>query len=46
MDLETTSLDARSFAEGAYLSINLSPSELTKNPPSPREPSVIKHPAP
>jgi hypothetical protein len=33
--LETTSLDARSLAEGAYLSINLSPSEFFNIPPSP-----------
>ena len=44
--LDTTSLLAKSFKEGAYLSINLSPSLLIKNPPSPRLPSVIKHPAP
>ena len=30
----------------AYLSINLSPLPLTRNPPSPLAPSVIKHPTP
>jgi hypothetical protein len=54
--LETTSLDAKSFADGAYLSMNLSPyllnnkliitKELVKKPPSPLHPSVIKHPDP
>ena len=44
--LETTSLLAKSCAEGAYLVINLSPSLLTKNPPSPLHPSVSKQPAP
>lgn len=34
--LETTSLEAKSFATGAYLSINLSPFELIKKPPSPK----------
>ena len=42
----TTSLDAKSFAFGAYLSINLSPLPFTRNPPSPLAPSVIKHPTP
>ena len=42
----TTSRDAKSLAEGAYLSMKRSPSELVKNPPSPRTPSVIKQPAP
>jgi hypothetical protein len=44
--LETTSLDAKSLAYGAYLSINLSPNEFLKIPPSPLHPSVIKHPEP
>ena len=44
--LETTSLEARSLAVGAYLSMYLSPSELSNIPPSPRQPSVIKQPAP
>ena len=46
IDLLTTSLEAKSFAFGAYLSINLSPLPLTKNPPSPLTPSVIKQPTP
>lgn len=46
MALETTSLEAKSFAVGAYLSINLSPSEFLRIPPSPLQPSVIKHPDP
>ena len=46
MDLDTTSLLARSLAVGAYLSINLSPSEFVRYPPSPLDPSVIRTPAP
>jgi len=46
MDLDTTSREAKSLATGAYLSINRSPSEFTKNPPSPLQPSVIRQPAP
>lgn len=46
IDLDTTSLDASSLALGAYFSINLSPKPLIKYPPSPRQPSVIKQPAP
>merc|ERR1719308_563705 len=42
----TTSLLAKSLATGAYLSMNLSPSLLTRYPPSPLHPSVIKQPAP
>ena len=43
---ETTSREAKSLAFGAYLSMNLSPREFLSIPPSPRHPSVIKHPAP
>ncbi len=46
MERETTSREAKSFADGAYLSMNLSPSLLRRIPPSPLQPSVIKHPAP
>ena len=46
IDRETTSREARSRAVGAYRFMNRSPSLFTKNPPSPRDPSVIKHPAP
>ena len=46
IDLDTTSLEARSLAVGAYLSMNRSPSLLIRYPPSPRQPSVIKQPAP
>ena len=46
IDLETTSLLAKSLALGAYLSINLSPSLFIKNPPSPLHPSVNNTPAP
>jgi len=42
IDLETTSRDAKSFAVGAYRSINLSPSLFLKMPPSPREPVFFK----
>jgi len=38
MARDTTSREARSFAEGAYLSMNRSPSELRRIPPSPRQP--------
>jgi len=41
-----TSLEAKSLALGAYLSINLSPRPFFKKPPSPLQPSVIKHPDP
>ena len=44
--LETTSREAKSLAFGAYLSMNRSPREFLSIPPSPRHPSVIKHPAP
>ncbi len=43
---ETTSRDARSFADGAYRSMKRSPSLLVRYPPSPRAPSVIRQPAP
>ena len=43
IDRLTTSLDARSFALGAYRSMKRSPSELVRYPPSPRTPSVIRH---
>ena len=46
IDLDTTSLEARSLAVGAYLSMNLSPALLSRYPPSPLDPSVIRHPAP
>ena len=46
IDLDTTSLEARSLAVGAYLSMKRSPSLLIRYPPSPRQPSVIKQPAP
>ena len=42
----TTSRDARSLAFGAYRSMKRSPAELVRNPPSPRTPSVMRHPAP
>lgn len=46
IDRDTTSLEARSFATGAYLSMNLSPWLLMRMPPSPRHPSVMRQPAP
>ena len=46
MQRDTTSRDAKSLYVGAYRSINRSPSELVKYPPSPRAPSVIKQPEP
>eukprot|EP00955_Chlamydomonas_euryale_P034562 349824-Chlamydomonas_euryale.AAC.15 len=46
MERDTTSRDARSFAVGAYRSMKRSPSELRRMPPSPRDPSVIRQPAP
>ena len=46
IDRETTSREAKSLAFGAYRSINLSPALLRRYPPSPRLPSVIRHPAP
>lgn len=42
----TTSRLAKSLAVGAYRSMNRSPSLLRRMPPSPREPSVIRQPAP
>lgn len=42
MDLDTTSLEARSLADGAYRSMNLSPSLFLRMPPSPRDPSHVK----
>ena len=46
MERDTTSREARSLAVGAYRSMNRSPSLLRRMPPSPRLPSVIRHPAP
>lgn len=56
IDLETTSLEAKSLALGAYLSIKRSPKLFLNIPPSPLDPSVyinklyynytIKHPLP
>lgn len=46
IERETTSREAKSFALGAYRSMKRSPSELMRKPPSPREPSVIRQPAP
>lgn len=43
MDLDTTSLEARSFAVGAYRSINRSPSLFLRIPPSPRDPTSCKN---
>jgi len=44
--LLTTSLEAKSFAFGAYLSMKRSPSEFLRIPPSPLDPSVIRQPEP
>ena len=41
IDLETMSLGPSSIAFGAYLDMNLSPSELIRYPPSPLAPSVM-----
>jgi len=38
MALLTTSLDAKSLADGAYLNMNLSPKLFLKTPPSPLHP--------
>ena len=46
IDRDTTSREARSLATGAYRSMNLSPSLFRRYPPSPRQPSVIRQPAP
>ena len=46
IDRDTTSREARSLATGAYRSMNRSPSLFRRYPPSPRQPSVIKQPAP
>lgn len=43
IDLDTTSLEARSFAVGAYRSINRSPSLFLRIPPSPRDPTICKN---